>query len=55
MDGPRRGIAGRVPASGVDEAFWAIVDANWTADELSFLVLLWKTFEDRLRSRPTDA
>lgn len=34
-----------------NEAFWAIVDANWSEDDLSFLVTLWKLFEDRLRSR----
>jgi hypothetical protein len=53
MDTGRSGSGGAVAPPTVCEAFWALIDANWSAVELSELVALCKAMEDAFaRRRP---
>ncbi|HEY4620758.1 MAG TPA: hypothetical protein VIG93_03590 [Gaiellaceae bacterium] len=46
MDTVRRSAGGTAVPPTVNEAFWAIVDAIWSPEELAELVALCKAMED---------
>lgn len=53
MDTVRHRSGAAVAPPTVSEAFWALVDANWSVAELSELVALCKVMEDAFaRQRP---
>jgi hypothetical protein len=52
MDTVRRRSGATVVTPTVSEAFWELVDANWSTDELAELVALCKAMEDACRRAP---
>jgi hypothetical protein len=49
MDSVRRRFGAAVAPPTVNQSFWDLVDANWSAEELAELVALCKAIEDAYR------
>jgi hypothetical protein len=52
MDTVRRRSGATVMTPTVSEAFWGLVDANWSTDELAELVALCKAIENAYLRAP---
>jgi hypothetical protein len=55
MDTARRRSGGAIVSPTLSQAFWELVDANWTHEELAELVALYKAMEDAFWRVPRGA